>query len=261
MPIYRLRDGRANLQKNLGVFESCVALLRQNESLVLFPEGGHNIRRRVRPLSKGFTRILFLTLEQDPKLNIDLIPVGINYMNASGFPDAAVFYFGNALSIQDYPLHDRPRTIEALKTDIHAQLVTLTTHIEDLERYEEILAELDRSGISYLDPEVANKAIAALDLIRKDAHTKRTPFWKRAWDLLFILLNLPMIVIWRLGPKRLVPEIEFRTTFRFIYALLIYPLFYLFGFFFVLSPSLGWQSALFILLVHALHNLLYVKLR
>ena len=260
MPIYRLRDGRANIHKNEAIFARCVALLKNNESLVLFPEGDHNIQRRVRPLSKGFTRILFMALDEEPLLDINLIPVGVNYLSASGFPDAAAFYFGRPLSIQNYPIEDRAKTIELLKSDIYEQLITLTTHIEDLERYEDILEELDRSGATYLEPQKVNQLLKDLEQGKSAQKVKRSPFWKRAWDLLFFLLNLPLIAIWRLGPKRFVPEIEFRTTFRFLYAVVFYPLTYLLAFFF-LKGSMGWQLMLLLILAHAVHNLLYVKLR
>lgn len=260
MPIYRLRDGREKLKNNHWIFERCVELLRNNESLVLFPEGDHNIERRVRPLSKGFTRILFLALDAEPNLNIALIPVGVNYMNASGFPDAAAFYFGLPISIQNYPLHDRVQTIELLKSDISEQLKTLTTHIEDPERYKDILEELDRSQASYLEPQLVNQLLENWDERDTVKKTSSLPFWKKAWDLLFLLLNLPMIALWRLVPKRFVPEIEFRTTFRFLYAIVIYPLSYLFAFFF-LKAIVGWQLMLLLILAHAVHNLLYVKMR
>ena len=260
MPIYRLRDGRANIHKNEAIFERCANLLRNNGSLVLFPEGDHNIQRRVRPLSKGFTRILFLALNKEPELDIALIPVGVNYMNASGFPDAAAFYFGVPISIQDYLQEDRAKTIEHLKSVIFDQLKTLTTHIEDLDNYDEIVHELDRTGASYLEPQLVNEELAQWNRRMGEIKTMQTPFWKKLWDFVFVLLNVPMIAIWRLGPKRLVPEIEFRTTFRFLYAVLAFPIFYLI-LFLLLNASLGWQPALFTILIHGLHNFLYVKLR
>ena len=63
MPIYRLRDGRQTLERNQEVFERCAALFAQGEQLLLFPEANHNLRRQVRPLSKGFTRTLARSFE------------------------------------------------------------------------------------------------------------------------------------------------------------------------------------------------------
>lgn len=260
MPIYRLRDGRANIHKNQEIFDRCAYLLRTNETLVLFPEGDHNIQRRVRPLSKGFTRILFLALDQEPELDIALIPVGVNYTNASGFPDSAAFYFGTPLSIQDFLEEDRSKTIEQLKKAIYDELKTLTTHIEDLDRYEGIVNELDGSGAPYLEPQIVNQMVEQWDQRESIGQSRRTPFLPTLWDLVFLILNLPVILIWRLGPKRLVPEIEFRTTFRFLYAVLAYPVFYLL-LFLILGASLTWLHAFLIVLAHALHNLFYVKFR
>jgi len=260
MPIYRLRDGRANLHKNQAIFDQCAELLCNNETLVLFPEGDHNIQRRVRSLSKGFTRILFLALDKEPQLDIALIPVGVNYLNASGFPDAAAFLFGTPLSIQDYLEDDRTKTIEQLKTAIYDQLKTLTTHIEDPDRYESIVNELDRSAAPYLEPQIVNQMLEQWDERNPVNLSRRLPIWKKLWDLVFLLFNLPVILIWRLGPKRMVPEIEFKTTFRFLYAVLAYPVFYLL-LFLILNLSLEWTYSVLIVLAHALHNLSYVKLR
>lgn len=260
MPIYRIRDGRANLGKNQAIFDRCARLLVQGGSLVLFPEGDHNIQRRVRPLSKGFTRILFLALDHDPKLDIALMPVGVNYVNASGFPDAVAFYFGKPIFLQEYLQEDRSATVEQLKHVVYERLKSLTTHIEDEERYEEIAAELERVKAPYLEPGIVNEILENWGERDSDRQESSNPFWARLWDLLFILLNLPMILLWRLGPKRLVPEIEFRTTFRFLFAVVAFPLFYI-GLFLILDIFLPGYVALIFVFIHGFHNWLYVKLR
>ena len=87
IPIYRIRDGRESLKNNQAVFDLCSDLLQQKEAILMFPEANHNLKRRVRPLSKGFTRILFNTLLQAPETDIQIVPVGINYKDAVRFPD------------------------------------------------------------------------------------------------------------------------------------------------------------------------------
>ncbi len=94
LPVYRIRDGWSTITNNHSIFNSCTSLLHQNEAVVIFPEGNHSLNRTVRPLSKGFTRIVFETLEKYPDKDLQLIPVGLNFMNAEYFPDSESMYFG-----------------------------------------------------------------------------------------------------------------------------------------------------------------------
>ena len=53
LPIFRIRDGMANLQKNEEIFDLTVNILKNKHNpLLLFPEGNHGDRRRLRPLVK-----------------------------------------------------------------------------------------------------------------------------------------------------------------------------------------------------------------
>ena len=87
MPVYRLRDGRQTLTKNEEIFQRCSQLLCKGEAVVIFPEANHHLDRRVRPLSKGYTRILFQALELCKDLEILILPVGVNYLRAAEHPD------------------------------------------------------------------------------------------------------------------------------------------------------------------------------
>ncbi len=81
MPVYRQRDGMSNLAKNEEIFEMCFDILRNDGTLLIFPEAGHLGERRLRTLSKGFTRIVFGAMENHEELDIKIVPVGLNYSN------------------------------------------------------------------------------------------------------------------------------------------------------------------------------------
>jgi len=49
LPVYRIRDGWNTISNNTAIFESCSELLNNNEAIVIFPEGNHNLNRTVRP--------------------------------------------------------------------------------------------------------------------------------------------------------------------------------------------------------------------
>lgn len=96
-----MRDGIKAVSQNKLVFDRCALLLEKGEALVIFPEANHTLNRRVRPLSKGFTRITFRALEKYPDLDIQWVPGGLNYKNAVHFPDEVAFYYGKAIAARN----------------------------------------------------------------------------------------------------------------------------------------------------------------
>ena len=64
IPVCRIRDGFNAISKNDAIFERCSDILNDKKAILIFPEGSHSLRRKVRPLSKGFTRIIFGSFEK-----------------------------------------------------------------------------------------------------------------------------------------------------------------------------------------------------
>ena len=158
IPIYRLRDGRDTLQKNQAVFDRCARLLSQGGHLLLFPEANHNLRRQVRPLSKGFTRIVLHTLDCFPQTDLQLLPVGCNYQRPSGFPDRVAFQFGHPIPASVFLGGGNPRdSAVAMKEHLVESLTGLTTHVPPQRDYGQAIGELDRLRPDYLDPEPLNR--------------------------------------------------------------------------------------------------------
>ena len=125
LPVYRVRDGWSKITNNNAIFETCSELLHQNNIVVIFPEGSHNLARRVRPLSKGFTRIVFETLEKYPNTDLQLVPVGLNFVNATQFPDSAAMYFGNSVSAKSLITDNRNESVVNLKKTIQTEISKL----------------------------------------------------------------------------------------------------------------------------------------
>jgi len=258
MPVYRLRDGRETLQRNQAVFERCGSLFAEGEHILLFPEANHSLVRRVRPLSKGFTRILTQSLEDFPELDIQVLPVGVNYQEADGFPDRVAFYFGNPFSAREYGSGE-DLAVSPLKERVYDALTQLTVHIppgEDAASWE---TRLEQQEVDFLDPISVNAFIsggANPNTYRKNR--KGGPFVP--WDVVFRLLNAPVWFPWRWIAANKVPEPEFMSTFRFLFFLLAFPLYYLLIW---LAIALTWSPlyALGVVLALFMHNLAYVKYR
>ncbi|MGB5699352.1 MAG: lysophospholipid acyltransferase family protein [Muriicola sp.] len=261
LPIYRMRDGRDTLGKNEAIFRQCTQLLNKSEAILLFPEANHNIMRRVRPLSKGFTRILFATLDQYPALDVQLVPVGINYKKADAFRDSVAFYFGEPISSRAlYDHKDHLGSVATIKERVYEALKEQTTHIDEQYDYLELLHYLDGTGADYLNPQETNLAINNYQLGQKHPGKTHPPRKIKVATFIFEVINMPMLLIWRKLIKPRIDEIEFVSTYRFSFALLFQPVFYLLVWF-LLATFIDPITATAIVLVHFLYNLAYVKLR
>ncbi len=261
IPVYRLRDGRDTVSRNHEIFETCAQLLKKGEALTMFPEANHNLRRRVRPLSKGFTRVLFKALEYAPELDIQIVPVGLNYQNAELFPDSAAVYYGVPISVQElYDSNDLVGSALKIRNAVAASLKELTTHVEPEIEYDEIIDYLNGENVNFLDPTAVNIRVkkwdSNADYIKKEKTSKSIlPVILRP---LFLLINLPILIVWKLLLKPKIWEPEFTGTLRFATAFIGF-IVYLSILFLVLSFSLNLFWAAGIIIVIMLFNWIYVK--
>ncbi len=227
LPIYRIRDGRDALKNNQAVFESCTALLKNKEALLIFPEANHNLQRRVRPLSKGFTRILFATLEAHPDLDIQMVPVGLNYKNMMAFPDKAAIHYGEPIAVKEYynPLKVR-ESVAAIKELVSERMKKLTTHIASVDTYDEIEKQLDALEVDYMQPEAVNKTIETLKLDTVENLKSGSSIMGMLLKSIFWFLNFPVLIFWKLVVKPKIWEPEFSATLRFGFSLVVYSIYY-----------------------------------
>jgi glycerol-3-phosphate O-acyltransferase / dihydroxyacetone phosphate acyltransferase len=83
VPIYRMRDGLDNLDKNQETFEKCREVFRAGGVILIFSEGICIQEFKLRPLKKGTARIA-LDFAQDGN-SLTVIPVGLNYLHPMKF--------------------------------------------------------------------------------------------------------------------------------------------------------------------------------
>lgn len=261
IPIYRIRDGRHTLAKNDVIFDQCATLLGRGEAMVMFPEGNHSLKRQVRPLSKGFTRVLFRTLEKYPELDIQLVPIGLNYKDAKHFPDAVSIQYGEAIPVQSIltKTEDISSMVNTIKQVVSESLQSLTTHISPDFDYNSTLQALDAARVNYLAPKTVNAIIGKMDTTTIEPNTK-DKFQKKTsiFYMLFMMMNFPVVGLWKYVIKPKVWETEFMSTLRFATAILGYFLHYL-ALFLVACLILNVQTALLAILLLFGFNWLYVK--
>lgn len=244
LPIYRIRDGWSSIKNNKAIFDSCAKLLHNSNTIVIFPEGNHNLNRTVRPLSKGFTRIVFDTLDKYPETDLQLIPVGLNFRNATDFADSTSIYFGKPISAKSFISDNRNEAVVNLKHKIHSEISKLTTHIPT-EVYEETLQKLDAINVDYLNPNDVNNCIEN-NFKNFKLKPKSRINWLRNLLKTFLILNvLPPYLFWRFVAQPKIIDLEFKATFRFAIAITLVPLYllimcFVIAYFFTFTIGLGY---------------------
>jgi 1-acyl-sn-glycerol-3-phosphate acyltransferase len=215
IPVYRVRDGKENMEKNGQTFAQSVQILAEKGSILIFAEGGHSHERSLRYPKKGFTRIAFQALETFPEMDLVILPIGINYSNHTDSGSNVTLVVGKEIAVKPF-LH-KP---EELMQETYQGLQALVTQLP-LERYQHSLDCLIAKGIDLSDP----LAVAqGLKNISSEPCTPPTQelFGKQA----FRWMHWPLYLIWRyIKPKNDDPV--FQATLKFLIGFVGYPLFLL----------------------------------
>lgn len=223
LPVYRVRDGWSTISKNNFIFKTCTEKLKNNHAVALFPEGNHNLNRTVRPLSKGFTRIIFETLSTYPDLDLQMVPIGLNYKHGTNFGDSVALYYGNAISAKSMVAKFSNEEIIALRQTVQKEIMGLTTHI-DAVGYSETITKLNDLNVDYLNPKAVNRCIET-DFQQCEIMPKPTKNWLKQFFKGLLILNLFFpFIIWRHYIKPKIQEVEFMATFRFAIAITLAPI-------------------------------------
>lgn len=256
MPIYRIRDGVSEVGKNKGIFENCFEIFKKGETLLIYPEASHNRKRTIRPLSKGFTRIVFGALDKYPDLEITVIPVGLTYQNATFYPTKVAVKYGKPISVNDfYNANEQIISVNKLKNEVSKQLKKLSVHITDDENYATTLSKLNAANVDFTEVDLINKMIAENNFTA--IRSRKLNFLKPLYFVIFLNSIFP-ILIWKKAAKK-IDEFEFVDTFRFAISCITFPLFYglqtiIIGFLF------DAKTAFIYLIVSLLLILVYAKL-
>jgi len=140
LPIYRVRDGYDSVEKSNKVFERTVDIMTAGSAMVILPEGNHSRIRRLRPLKKGFARMAFKTQEaNDFKLDIQVVPVGIDYDDFSKYRSSLVIKFGTPVSVLDFVdlyQENKAQALNDIKEELSRNMAPLIPNIRSEEYYD-----------------------------------------------------------------------------------------------------------------------------
>jgi len=170
LPVYRVRDGLSSVTKNNEIFEYCVELLKKGHPVLVFPEANHDLRRRIRPLSKGFTRIAFdAEIKNNWELDLQMLPVGLNYTEHRRSRNRIRVVYGKPIPMSKYRElyeQDERKAANQLKIDVAEGMKKTTMHVPNLDHYptlQVVLTDLENDAHQYIDPGRVNEKIENID--------------------------------------------------------------------------------------------------
>ena len=144
LPVYRQRDeGKAGgpqgdaATRNERTFARCRALLKRGGAMALCPEGTTHSEPMLLPLRTGAARIaLSAEAENDWKLGVQIVPIGLWYSAKTQFRSSVLFAVGQPFALGAYRepyAHDAPATVDALTERIDAGLDAVVLQAENAE--------------------------------------------------------------------------------------------------------------------------------
>lgn len=136
LPIFRFRDGYANLKNNQSTMETVYNKLAEKECVLVLAEGETKHEKRLRPIQKGTARMAFGTWENHGDLDVQIIPVGVNYTDSDQIRSQVMVEFGAPIHLSEYreTHQENPRkAIKQLTDRIQKEMRALIIHVEDPE--------------------------------------------------------------------------------------------------------------------------------
>jgi len=153
IPIFRFRDGFANLKNNTDTMQNVYKKLNEGGNIIILAEGNTKHEKKMRPIQKGAARMAFGAFEKFGRTDINIVPVGVNYTDSDVFRSDVMLDFGPAIEIEDYldTYRENSRTaIKEVTEEVSKRMRERIVHIEDSERepMANVLLEMKRNLLS-----------------------------------------------------------------------------------------------------------------
>ncbi len=138
IPLHRLEDsGYEKAKDNLATLDSCYQGLKENKTILVFPEGHTVNEKRLRPIKKGLARVALGALDRFPELeDVYIVPVGVNYTYPDRQRKELMIHFGEPFSTRDLSGDNRQRSVNnftaTLTEHMAKQLIVVQNPADDL---------------------------------------------------------------------------------------------------------------------------------
>ena len=143
IPMYRLKDiGIKGVKNNFSSLDYSYDLLKNNEQVLILAEGTTKHEKRLRPIQKGTARMALGAVAKYPDLDVQIIPIGVNYADILNYRSEVMLQIGDPIPIQSYlkGAKEHPaKTIKKVTLKLKESLEALVIHIDRAE--DEFLCE------------------------------------------------------------------------------------------------------------------------
>lgn len=103
LPVYRISEGKENLDKNFETFDAVHDALTRNEMVLIFGEGISENNWDLRKQKKGAARIIIRAWKSNsPAKNTTIVPVGLTYEHFKGAGKSVLINYGKTLHQYDF---------------------------------------------------------------------------------------------------------------------------------------------------------------
>lgn len=144
LPVFRQRDGAAELGKNVDIFDISVNVLKNKHYLCVMPEGNHGHQRKLRTIVKGIFRIAFQAQEDaGSEPFVKIVPVGLDFGDYVKQNTSLFINYGKPIEVSEYweqYQENSARAINALKARLGEDLSPVMIDIQNEEHYDAIYA-------------------------------------------------------------------------------------------------------------------------
>ena len=143
LPAYRMGyEGLSHVRKNSETFEDAGKALMDGETVMLYPEGGHQDKRWLGTFKLGYLRIAFAAAEKmNWEEDVMILPSCNHYSNYFHARTEMVIKFGKPISLKPYyeRYKEEPRaTMMEINNIVHSEIKEMMLHIDDIEHYDQI---------------------------------------------------------------------------------------------------------------------------
>ena len=135
IPVYRSKDSPGEQDKNVASFEHCFKELESGGAIGFYPEGTSHPEPWVNPIKTGAARVALQAEQRNAfKLNLMIIPIGINSTHPGKFRETVFVNFGDPIAANKYQQAHQQDPIEAanqLTAEIQQGMEACAFHIQD----------------------------------------------------------------------------------------------------------------------------------
>ena len=143
LPAYRMGyEGLAHVRRNSETFEDAGNALMEGETVMLYPEAGHQDKRWLGTFKLGYLRIAFAAAEKmEFKEDVIILPSCNHYSNYFHARTEMLIKFGKPISLKPYyeRYQEEPRaTMMEINAVVREAIKEMMLHVEDIEHYDQI---------------------------------------------------------------------------------------------------------------------------